>query len=580
MLCALPILMPVSFPLHPLTYPPNTPHSLVLRPVPGGGPPAQARGHGGGAAGAAGEFGKLRRDARVGAGRLWAGRVSVCVCVCVRGWGGEVGTDLVHGRTGRSVNPLLKPSPSTTHSLSLIHSAEVKAQLVRGLLTAAEAGPHCPAFPQDFLKALLDGLDNVDADVPRIAALLFSDLLAPLVPAHCLSDPGVAAHVGAIQLLAAQHKGCAHAFVTGVANFTLPPQGVPMPTINPRFPMLQGPSRLQRHGRALEGFTTLGILFRLGFSAEDPQVLGQFENLRTRTRADLESTVNGARAALHAHHGVLVSLLETLLRVKDGGVKEKVVGWLCEALALNVEAEKGRPDPRKKASDVFLINLASVLLRMAGRFVSDPKKRTTADLAAFVAPSAAAVAANGGSYPADLTRLKPEEEEGAGAPMDMVGGGQEGGGAPVPSFLTQCFFLAWRALHLGPVQAFGHRTSNQRYLGHLQVGLGGCAEWGLRVVGGRSMTLNDWGGLCGPMVVDGRIHMALDLAHRMANARMRPSFRSLTLPTHFPNTTHPQRQMNQGGGERVERAFNQLLQQTVVGDIQLLDPELLEKVSV
>ena len=341
---------------------------------------------------------------------------------------------------------------------------------MHGLVAAAET-PLSPILPLAFLKALLDGLG--DGEVPRIAAPVLSDLLHPLVRAQRLSDPGVTAHVGAIQLLVAQHKGCVEALVHGVANFTLPPQGVPMPTANPRFPMMPGPSQLQRHGLAHESFTTLGVLFRLGFPADDPQVLAQFENLRTRSRGDVESKVSASRAALHRHHAVLVDLLESMLRA-GGACRAKTVGWLCEALALNVEAEKERPNARVKSSDPFLLNLAAVLLHMAGRFVADPKKRSGAN-PAFLGPAAA----NGGAYPPDVTRLRAAAaaaDDDGGTMMDMSSSQEEF------SFLTQCFFLAWRALHLGPVQAFGARTHSQRWLGHLQVtnaGWGsGSGGWG------------------------------------------------------------------------------------------------------
>lgn len=377
---------------------------------------------------------------------------------------------------------------------------------MRGLVAAAEA-PLSPTLPLPFLKALLDGLGdeevsrqagrqgwigkavgsytqyampchrpshpptnshtpqpqhpNTNNQVPRITAPILSDLLAPLVRAQRLSDPGVPQHVGAIQLLVATHKGCVEALVSGVANFTLPPQGVPMPTINPRFPQLPGPSTLQRNGLAHEMFTTLGVLFRLGFPADDPQVLSQFQNLRTRTRADVDGQVAASRAALQRHHQVLVSLLETMLKA-GGAMRAKTVGWLCEALALNVEAEKERPDRRVKSSDTFLMNLASVLLHMAGKFVSDPKKRAGAN-AAFLGPKAES---SGGAYPEDITRLLPPATE--AMEVDSSQGQPEGEGEGEFSFLTQCFFLAWRALHLGPVQVFAGRTHSQRYLGHLQ----------------------------------------------------------------------------------------------------------------
>jgi hypothetical protein len=369
-------------------------------------------------------------------------------------------------------NPLT-PHPIHTHKPQKKTSTEIRAQLVHGLVAAAEA-PLSPILPLAFLKSLLHNIG--DDALPALAAPILSDLLSPLVRAQRLSDPGVAAHVGAIQLLVSQHKGCVEALVQGVANFTLPPQGVPMPTVNPRFPMMPGPTQLQRHGLAHESFTTLGVLFRLGFPSDDPQVLAQFENLRTRTRPDIDGKVNSSRALLQRHHAVLVDLLEAMLRA-GGVLRQRTVAWLGEALALNVEAEKERPNPRIKSSDTFLLNLASVLLHMAGKFVTDPKKRAGAN-AGFLAPAAA----NGGAYPADTTRLKPaavEGGEGEGEDAMAMSQSQE-----EFTFLTQCFFLAWRALHLGPVQCFGARTHSQRYLGHLQVrGLGVVAVVVVVVVG-------------------------------------------------------------------------------------------------
>ena len=47
--------------------------------------------------------------------------------------------------------------------------------------------------------------------------------------------------------------------------------------------------------------------------------------------------------------------------------------------------------------------------------------------------------------------------------------------------------------------------------------------------------------------------------------------------TYTPN--HTQAQMNNGGGERAEQQFNLMLQRVLAQDVQVMDPELLEKVT-
>ena len=153
------------------------------------------------------------------------------------------------------------------------------------------------------------------------------------------------------------------------------------------------------------------------------------------------------------HQAALTELLTTML--KAGGVcKARTVQWLCESLALNVEAEKSRPNEGLKSSDTFLINLGAVLLSMCGNFVGDEKKRGMVE-ERFLGD----LKGNGGAFPSDSTMLKP-----------IAGGGEGGGGGGGGefNFLTQCMFLTWRALHLGVVACIEKHDSDQRWLGHLR----------------------------------------------------------------------------------------------------------------
>lgn len=190
-----------------------------------------------------------------------------------------------------------------------------------------------------------------------------------------------------------------------------------------------------------------------------------------RTRADVDGKLSTLRTQLKGHQTMLFDLITAMLKA-GGQLRAKTVQWIAESLALNIEAEKERPNPQIKSSDAFLINLGAVLLSCSSNFILDPKKRASFNDAYIQTP-----AANHGAYPAELTFLKPPQE--GDMAVDNAGGGGGGDAATTTefSFLTQAFFLGWRALHLGLVQCFSRRKMLDRHLGHYQVRKKGVLGW-------------------------------------------------------------------------------------------------------
>jgi hypothetical protein len=209
-----------------------------------------------------------------------------------------------------------------------------------------------------------------------------------------------------------------------------------------------------------------------------------------------------------------LALLNALLKSGPSG-KQAVIDWLCDALACNASADATQPDERKVSSKAFLGNLCTVrggrlsssffvfvlvfvfapplLLLFQYFFLSfvlpcshpHPFTPTTStpplspfhpfhyhqkalfglatpflgkqNLEAKISSSTAWLhphcPGQRGAFPEGLTPLGGATAVSFAPFAAGGGGGGFGPGAAEPNFITQCFFLGWRALHLGPVPA-------------------------------------------------------------------------------------------------------------------------------
>jgi len=317
---------------------------------------------------------------------------------------------------------------------------DVTAQLARGVMSTVDP-QSTVIMPLDFLRSIIDELVAQDS-LADVMGPVFAELLGMLRPFHLVTDP-VTAPALSIKLLCQIHKSLAQVLTDGVANFLMPPEGVMMPApVNPMFANMgmRMPETLQKNGPAQEQRTLLGLLFHIGLPAEAQSVKDNYENLRRRTRADVEGRTNTMRTQLVSYQAILTDTVMALLK-GQGEARAKTVAWLCDSLALNAEAEKERPNPALKSTDTFLFNLGVVLLRLSGPFILDEKKKGLVR-----ADFLSAIQANRGAYPEGLTMLgRPIEGDSS---MSTEASGDY-------NFITQCFFLTWRALHLGFVQTFG-----------------------------------------------------------------------------------------------------------------------------
>ena len=133
--------------------------------------------------------------------------------------------------------------------------------------------------------------------------------------------------------------------------------------------------------------------------------------------------------------------------------KEVAIAYLIDAVALNAEAEKDQPNPQFFSSPGMLGNLSAVTFKLCKPFLDDTNKLKKVDWAFISHKDSEAI------LPRDCQKLTKSLE---GEKVDAI----------VPqakefNFITQSFFITWRALHLGLVSQYTKYINYLRHLNHL-----------------------------------------------------------------------------------------------------------------
>ena len=105
------------------------------------------------------------------------------------------------------------------------------------------------------------------------------------------------------------------------------------------------------------------------------------------------------------------------------------------------------------SSDGFLLNLCSTLLKLSKPFIGDAKKF---DLIHADTTFLGLATCHHGAFPENLTPLSPKARahDGSRSPEQEF------------NFITQCFFLTWRCLHLSLAQQLSRHENLNRSLQH------------------------------------------------------------------------------------------------------------------
>lgn len=243
-----------------------------------------------------------------------------------------------------------------------------------------------------------------------------------------------------------------------------------------RYPNLHSiPPQMRHHprfiesaaikGAAVEHMTLLGRMLRISPDARDPKLLELFKDSMRQPRTALDAKVQDIRKRCEQAQAASGEVLLSCLRA-GGPAKAGAMQWITQALVQNIEVVKDQPSPLLGASPGFMLNLGAVMLQLARPVISDLDKLKKADLFYVFSAEGKVV------FPGDLTRLMPLSYYSTVAPASALP-------APLPpappaaefNFISQSFFLCWRALHLGVVPQCNRYVNTLRGLNHHHAGL-------------------------------------------------------------------------------------------------------------
>ncbi|KAF7365176.1 U-box domain-containing protein [Mycena venus] len=208
----------------------------------------------------------------------------------------------------------------------------------------------------------------------------------------------------------------------------------------------------------------LAPLCRLGiFGREWPGIAqAYFSEPDKRSRDDVDSSNASLRGTLKSLQSSLFQIFNTLVRASAES-REAVLEYFARVVSLNVKRAGMQVEPETVATDSFMVNLQSVLLRFAEPFMDANYTKMDRIDPLFYARSNRIDLK-------DETRIKATSEEAAKWAEE-----QQDPSAPAPNFVSNIFYLAVAMSHYGILRTIStysdlakHIDDMQRHLDMLQ----------------------------------------------------------------------------------------------------------------
>ncbi|KAJ7134672.1 ubiquitin elongating factor core-domain-containing protein [Mycena epipterygia] len=208
---------------------------------------------------------------------------------------------------------------------------------------------------------------------------------------------------------------------------------------------------------SFEQVSLLGPLCRLGiFGREWPGIAqAYFSDPDKRTRDDIESSNASLRGTLKSLQSSLFQIFNTLVRASAES-REAVLEYFARVVSLNVKRAGMQVEAETVATDSFMVNLQSILLRFAEPFMDANYTKMDRIDPLFYARSNRIDLK-------DETRIKATSEE-ASAWAEA----QQDPNAPAPNFVSNIFYLAVAMSHYGILRTISTYTDLAKHIEDMQ----------------------------------------------------------------------------------------------------------------
>jgi ubiquitin conjugation factor E4 B len=217
-----------------------------------------------------------------------------------------------------------------------------------------------------------------------------------------------------------------------------------------------GPEALTSLPEWIPEFTALlGPLMRLGVIQRDwPHVAkSYFSDIEKRSQADVDSSFASLRGTTKSLQGALFGILNTLVRA-GAGPRTRVLEFFAAVVRLNGKRAGLQVDAATVASDSFMLNAQSVLLRFAEPFMDSRYSKLDRVDGLYFARS-------------KLIDLKDETRINATAQeASQWASAQEPG--PAPNFISDVFFLTVATSHYGMQQTIRRYEDSLKHYDELR----------------------------------------------------------------------------------------------------------------
>ncbi|KAJ7107276.1 ubiquitin elongating factor core-domain-containing protein [Mycena crocata] len=208
---------------------------------------------------------------------------------------------------------------------------------------------------------------------------------------------------------------------------------------------------------SFEKYSLLGPLCRLGiFGREWPGIAqAYFSDPDKRSRDDIDSSNASLRGTMKSLQSSLFQIFNTLVRASAES-REAVLDYFARVVSLNVKRAGMQVEPETVATDSFMVNMQSILLRFAEPFMDANYAKMDRIDPFFYARSNRIDLK-------DETRIKATSEE--ALEWEKA---QQDPNAPAPNFVSNIFYLAVAMSHYGILRTISTYLDLAKHLEDMQ----------------------------------------------------------------------------------------------------------------